>query len=149
MRVLIIDDSVVMQKIVESAIRNTGLEITAVLHAANGLEGLRTLQLTNDAQPIDLVLCDIHMPVMDGLGFLSELRRRNFPANFPVVMITADPSDPHLVQALANGAVGYISKPFTVDQMRDRIASLIVESGQLAGTLPSGSHATPSLGGAA
>jgi two-component system chemotaxis response regulator CheY len=126
MRVLIIDDSVVMRKIVESALRHAGLETAEILTAANGAEALAMLEaLAGRGESLSLILCDVHMPVVDGLGFLTERSRRNlFPA-VPIAMITADSSDPHLLQAIAAGAQGYIEKPFTLAQIRTCVATLL------------------------
>jgi two-component system chemotaxis response regulator CheY len=126
MRVLIVDDSVVMRRIVEGALRHSGLELTEVLGAANGVEALGALeQAAAQDRPLDLILCDVHMPVMDGLGFLIERPRRNLAPGVPVVMITADATDPHLLRAIAAGAQGYISKPFTLEQMQACVAPLL------------------------
>jgi two-component system chemotaxis response regulator CheY len=65
------------------------------------------------------------MPLLDGPGFLLEKARRRLAPQTPVVMITADASDPHLLHAIAAGAQGYISKPFTLEQMQVRVASLL------------------------
>jgi len=128
MRILIIDDSIVMRKIVENALRRSGLKLDEVLHAANGAQGLALLETL--AEPFDLILCDVHMPVMDGLSFLREKPRRNLAPGVPVVMITADESDPHLLDAIAAGAQGYITKPFTLEQMKTSITPLLTASGQ-------------------
>jgi two-component system, chemotaxis family, chemotaxis protein CheY len=126
MRVLIVDDSIVMRRIVESALRHSDLELTEVLQAANGIDALAALeQSAAQDQPLDLILCDVHMPVMDGLGFLIEKSRRNLAPGVPVAMITADSTDPHLLRAIAAGAQGYISKPFTLEQMLASVASLL------------------------
>ena len=78
MRVLIIDDSVVMRKIVESALRHASLDISEVFTAANGAEALARLEaLAERGNSLSLILCDVHMPVLDGLGFLTERSRRN------------------------------------------------------------------------
>jgi two-component system chemotaxis response regulator CheY len=128
-RVLIIDDSAVMRKIVEAALRHAGINLTEVLHAANGLQGLAALEKASARdQSCNLILCDVHMPVMDGLGFLLEKPRRNLAPGVPVVMITADAGDPHLLQAIAAGAQGYISKPFTLEQMQTRVTSLLLNA---------------------
>jgi len=67
-RVLIVDDSVVMRRILENALRHSGLDLAEVLHAANGMEGLAALeQSATENQPLDLILCDVHMPEMNGL----------------------------------------------------------------------------------
>jgi two-component system chemotaxis response regulator CheY len=118
MRVLIIDDSIVMRKIVESALRNCTVGVSEVLHAADGKEGLAALaNSTTQRLSIDLIFCDVHMPVIDGLKFLAE--KPAYPAflRTPVIMITADPADPYLRRAIAAGAAGYIAKPFTLDQV--------------------------------
>ncbi|MDP9050374.1 MAG: response regulator [Acidobacteriota bacterium] len=123
MRVLIVDDSAVMRRIVERALRHSAPDLAEVLEAANGLEALAVLEQTSE-QPLDLILCDVHMPVMDGLGFLIEKPRRDLAPGVPVVMITADATDPHLLRAIAAGAQGYISKPFTLEQMHASVISL-------------------------
>jgi two-component system chemotaxis response regulator CheY len=125
--VLIVDDSSVMRRIVESALRHADIDVTEVVHAANGLEGLTALEtVAARGESVGLILCDVHMPGMDGIGFLIESARRNLALGVPVVMITADASDPLLLRAVAAGAQGYISKPFTLEQIRARVASLLL-----------------------
>jgi two-component system chemotaxis response regulator CheY len=149
-RILIVDDSVVMRKIVEGALRHAGLELAEVLHAGNGSEGLTALEaLAARGESIDLILCDVHMPVLDGLGFLAEKPRRNLAPAVPVVMITADAGDPHLMQAIAAGAQGYIAKPFTLEQMQSRVAALLAPANaRCNGTVPATSLAPHRIGGA-
>lgn len=131
MRVLIIDDSAVMRKIVESALRHSGLWLDEVLQAANGMEGLAAIEkAASHDEPLDLILCDVHMPGMDGLGFLLEKPLRDLAPKVPVVMITADAADPHLLRAIAAGAQGYISKPFTVQQVRAILSSVLESAGE-------------------
>ncbi len=65
LRVLIVDDSSVMRKIVERSLREAGINIEQVFPAGNGEEALGVLRQGK----VDLVLCDINMPVMDGLEF--------------------------------------------------------------------------------
>ena len=126
MKVLIVDDSVVMRMIVERVLRQSGLDVGEVLYAANGVEGLAALEKTEaSGKPLDLVLCDVQMPVMNGLDFLREKQRRNLAPEVPVVMITAEGGDPQVLAAVAAGAQGYISKPFTMQQMQSSIASLL------------------------
>jgi two-component system, chemotaxis family, chemotaxis protein CheY len=125
-RVLIVDDSFVMRKIVEGALRHAGLQLAEVLHAANGAAGLAALEdIAARGESLDLILCDVHMPVMDGLRFLVERPKRKLAPGVPVVMITADASDPYLLQAIAAGAQGYIAKPFTLAQVQTIVASLL------------------------
>jgi len=69
LKVLIVDDSSVMRKIVERALRQAGLELTEVLEASNGAEALVEVKKGS----LDMILSDINMPVMDGLEFLKNL----------------------------------------------------------------------------
>jgi two-component system chemotaxis response regulator CheY len=123
-RVLIVDDSAVMRKIVERALRQAGLDLGEVLVAGDGAAGLAALEGCAAGGGLDLILSDLHMPVMDGLEFLAERRRRGLAPGVPVLMITGDGCDPRVAEAIAAGADGYISKPFTAAQVQERIALL-------------------------
>jgi len=117
---LIVDDSSVMRKIVERALRQAGISLGEVFEASSGIEALKLLGQTR----VDLILSDINMPNMDGLEFLRQLRAQNLAADVPVVMITTESSEEHVRDAIAAGAQGYIRKPFTPDQVKDRILPL-------------------------
>jgi len=118
---LIVDDSSVMRKIVERSLRQAGITLTKVLEAGNGAEGLSTLA----DNKVDLILCDINMPVMDGLEFVKSLGNVPNAKGVPVVMITTEGSEAHVVQALSNGARGYIRKPFTPDQVKEQVIPIL------------------------
>ncbi len=120
-RALIVDDSSVMRKIVERALRQAGLESLVVHEAGSGTEGLEVLK----AKPMDLILSDINMPSMDGLEFLRQIRAQNLAPGVPVVMITTESSEEHVKQAIQAGAQGYIRKPFTADQVKERVLPLV------------------------
>jgi two-component system, chemotaxis family, chemotaxis protein CheY len=123
--VLIVDDSSVMRKIVERSLRQAGIEIGQVFESGNGLEALAVL----NERKVNLVLCDINMPAMDGLEFVKQLPKVENAKGVPVVMITTEGSEGHVVQALSAGARGSIRKPFTADQVKEHILPV------LAGTL--------------
>ena len=118
---LIVDDSSVVRKIVERSLRQAGITLTKVLEAGNGAEGLSTLA----DNKVDLILCDINMPVMDGLEFVKSLGNVPNAKGVPVVMITTEGSEAHVVQALSNGARGYIRKPFTPDQVKEQVIPIL------------------------
>jgi two-component system, chemotaxis family, chemotaxis protein CheY len=120
-RALIVDDSSVMRKIVERSLRQAGVELAEVFQAGNGAEALAVLA----DNAVELILCDINMPVMDGLEFVKQLPGMEKAKGVPVIMITTEGSESHVVQALAAGARGYIRKPFTAEQVRDHILPLL------------------------
>jgi len=120
-RTLIVDDSSVMRKIVERALRQAGLDTMVVHEAGSGVEGLDLLR----AKQVDLILSDINMPSMDGLEFLRQLRAQNLAPGVPVVMITTESSEEHVKQAILAGAQGYIRKPFTAEQVKERVLPLL------------------------
>jgi two-component system chemotaxis response regulator CheY len=120
-RALIVDDSSVMRKIVERALRQAGLESLVVLEASSGSEGLEVLK----SKKVDLILSDINMPSMDGLEFVRQLRAQDLAPGIPVVMITTESSEEHVKQAIQAGARGYIRKPFTAEQVKDRVLPLL------------------------
>lgn len=118
---LIVDDSSVMRKIIERSLRQAGLGITAVLEAGNGADAL-TLLAENR---VELILCDINMPVMNGLEFVKQLSGVENAHGVPIVMITTEGSESQVVQALAAGARGYIRKPFTAEQVKEHVLPLL------------------------
>jgi two-component system chemotaxis response regulator CheY len=126
LRALIIDDSAVMRKVVERALRQAGLEFTEVLQAANGQEALQALRDdSSNPDPLSLILSDINMPVMDGLQFLEQRRDEKLGVGIPVVMITTEGSEPLVLRAISAGAKGYICKPFTAEQVKARVLPLL------------------------
>ncbi|MGA7343132.1 MAG: response regulator [Terracidiphilus sp.] len=120
-RALIVDDSSVMRKIVERALRQAGLDPLVVHEAGSGTEGLDLLR----GRPVDLILSDINMPSMDGLEFLRQIQAQNLAPGVPVVMITTESSEEHVKQAIQAGARAYIRKPFTAEQVKERVLPLV------------------------
>ncbi|HTB96676.1 MAG TPA: response regulator [Terracidiphilus sp.] len=120
-RTLIVDDSSVMRKIVERALRQAGLELLVVHEAGSGVEGLELLR----TRQVDLILTDINMPSMDGLEFLSQIAAQSLAPGVPVVMITTESSEEHVKRAIQSGARGYLRKPFTAEQVKERVLPLV------------------------
>ena len=126
MRALIIDDSAVMRKVIERALRQSGLDLTEVMQASNGEEALEILRADGaSSMKIGLIISDINMPVMDGLQFLEARRDQQLAVGVPVVMITTEGSEPFVLRAIAAGAQGYICKPFTAEQVKARVMPLL------------------------
>jgi two-component system, chemotaxis family, chemotaxis protein CheY len=120
-RALIVDDSSVMRKIVARSLRQAGIDLAEVLEAGNGAEALGVLQKNQ----VDLILCDINMPVMDGLEFIKQLSTVENAKGVPVIMVTTEGSESHVVEALSSGARGYLRKPFTAEQVKEHVVPFL------------------------
>lgn len=116
-RVLIIDDSNTMRKIVTRSLRQAGLDCGDILEAGDGAEALELL----GRERVDIILSDINMPNMDGMEFLREKAARDNLRAIPVVMITTEAGADILAETRALGSVGSIKKPFTPDQIRETL----------------------------
>jgi two-component system chemotaxis response regulator CheY len=74
---------------------------------------------------VDLIVSDINMPLMDGLEFLRQIQAQGLAPGVPVVMITTESSEEQVKQAIQSGARGYIRKPFTAEQVKQRVLPLL------------------------
>ena len=122
--ILVVDDSAAIRKILQRVLRQTGMAIRTVVEAGDGQEALEVLK----TQKVDLVLTDINMPKMDGLQFLAALRSTPQWSTLPVVMITTEGGEAKVSEAVRLGAVGYVRKPFTADQIKEKLAALLAPS---------------------
>jgi two-component system chemotaxis response regulator CheY len=119
--ILIVDDSAMMRKIVLRALTLAGLDFQKVLEAGDGKEALELLK----EHTVELIMCDINMPVMSGLELLRAMREQNLAVGVPVVMVTTESSAEHVREAVAVGASGYIRKPFTPDHVKQKVLALL------------------------
>jgi CheY-like chemotaxis protein/glycine cleavage system H lipoate-binding protein len=106
--ILVIEDEPMVTRAVELVCEDDGLSVTAVESATGALQHLEEHQFR-------LILCDIMMQELDGFGFLQELDRRGIQT--PVIMMTGYSTVENAVRSLAGGAVDYIPKPFTADEL--------------------------------
>ena len=116
MNVLIVDDIAAIRKILRHRLQQIGLPLDQVHEAADGVEALTCLN-SNDVQ---LILSDINMPVMDGLQLLRQLKNNPKWNDIPVIMVTTEGAQGKVMEAIGLGAAGYIRKPFTAGQMREK-----------------------------
>ena len=113
-KILIVDDSATMRKIIMRVLRQAGFKIENIVEAGNGVEGLKSLVENPD---VELVLSDINMPQMDGIAFVKAVRTKHEKEKLPMVMISTESGNSMVQNALDNGANGYVSKPFTPEKL--------------------------------
>jgi two-component system chemotaxis response regulator CheY len=116
---LVVDDSATMRKIITRTIRKAGLEVDDdIREAGDGAEALTKLQEI----PSDIVLCDINMPGMGGLEFVKEARKMDSCANTKIIMISTESADELIEGVKADGANGYVTKPFTPEVIQKELS---------------------------
>ena len=117
-KLLIVDDSSTMRKIIMRVLRQAEISVDNILEAGNGVEGMQQLLSNPD---IALVLSDVNMPEMNGLDFVKEIRKSHTKEKLPVIMVTTECGQGLLANALEEGANGYVCKPFTPETIRSAL----------------------------
>jgi two-component system, chemotaxis family, chemotaxis protein CheY len=112
---LLVDDSRAVRLAARRMLATLDFELIEAVDGADALEKMRT------AGPIDAVLLDWNMPVMDGITFLRTLRADASLAQPKVVMCTTENDLPKIVEAIQAGANEYIMKPFTEEIVREKL----------------------------
>jgi two-component system, chemotaxis family, chemotaxis protein CheY len=118
--ILIVDDSAAIRKILQRVLKQAEVPIGKIYEAGDGLEALATLK----AESVNLILSDINMPNMDGLQLLAQIKSDAQLAKVPVIMITTEGSQAKVMEAVQLGAAGYVRKPFTADQIKEKLVGL-------------------------
>ena len=119
--VMIVDDSAAIRKILQRVLIQAEVPLGKVLEAADGVEALEKLK----TEKVGLILSDINMPNMDGIELLSRLKADDAFKAVPIVMVTTEGSQARVLQALELGAVGYVKKPFTAEQIKEKLTGII------------------------
>lgn len=120
MKILVVDDSAVMRKMIIKTINLCGLDVTDIFEAGNGEEGLDVLR----KRKIDLLFADVNMPVMDGLQMLSEVRKREVIKNLPVLIVSTESHKERILEIERQDA-GFVHKPFTPEILREKILETV------------------------
>lgn len=117
--ILIIDDYPVTRRVLSHILERSGFEI---ITAENGLEAL---ELINSPEQIDLIICDIAMPEMDGLTLLENLRSNPDHVQLPIIMLTASGQDEDRIRAESLGASGFLTKPASSTEILNAVGNFL------------------------
>jgi len=121
LNILVVDDSTAIRKILIRVLRQTALAIGEIFEARDGVEAMDVVR----NHPLNLVLSDINMPNLDGLGLLEQLKTSDQWKGLPVVMVTTEGGEEKVSRAIRLGSAGYIRKPFTSEQIQEKIGALL------------------------
>lgn len=119
MRVLVVDDSMVMRRIVTRTLRQADFDVSDIVEAADGRQAYEIVM----TDPPDLVLSDWNMPEMTGIESLRAIRAAG--SNVLFGFVTSEGSEEMRVEAAAAGAAFLIAKPFTADTFRDVLGAYV------------------------
>ena len=124
LRVLIVEDGITMRMFYRDVLERAGFEVE---EAVNGLEGVERAMTGS----FDLLVVDINMPKMDGLQLLAAMKNSHEWRDVPVVMITTEGGETKVGEAVRLGAAGYVRKPFTADQIMEKLVGILEPAMQL------------------
>jgi len=119
LKILLVDDSPTMRRIIGKFLTNNGF--VHVLEAGNGLEALELMDLTG----VDLIVSDLHMPIMDGLIFLEKIKANSRTRDIPFIMLTVEATQKTMNKALSMKIDSYIVKPITEKLFMEELLRVI------------------------
>jgi len=119
--ILIVDDSAAIRKILQRVLGQAEIPVGSVFEAGDGAAALEILK----KQSVGLVLSDINMQNMDGLELLGHIKANEEWRKVPVIMITTEGAAAKVREAVELGATGYVRKPFTAEQIKEKLAGLL------------------------
>ncbi len=117
-KILIVDDSESIREVLAFSLQNAGYE---VLQACDGIDALKFFQ----GQPIDLLLTDYHMPNMNGLELIGNVRKIDEYRFVPILVLTTE-NQTNIIQDAKNaGATGWLLKPFSSEKLLQTLRKVI------------------------
>lgn len=120
-RVLIVDDSPAMRSVIRRVIVLSGFDLEECLEAEHGGEACRMLQ----ERPVDVILTDINMPVMNGERLLEAIKANVALEAIPVLVVSTDATEHRIRRMLELGAQGYVTKPFFPESLRGELERVL------------------------
>lgn len=122
MKILSVDDSAIVRRIIQGAVETLGYEL---LEACDGIEGFSVLE--EEYMDVGLILLDWNMPGMNGYELLKKVKEFDEYKEIPVMMVTTETEEENIVKAIKAGAANYLIKPFTMEEMMKKILECLGE----------------------
>ncbi|MEI9937591.1 MAG: response regulator [Pseudomonadota bacterium] len=119
--VLVVDDSAVMRRMIVRSMAVAALPVRKVLEAGGGKQAFELLCL----HWIDLVLCDINMPEMNGVELVEKMVGDALTAKVPVVMVSTERSQVRIEQLRRLGVTAYLNKPFRPEELAKTVREVL------------------------
>jgi len=119
--VLIVDNSVIIRKMVAKTLGISDLDISGYYYAENGRQALEQL----DENWIDIVFADINMPVMNGIEMIEEMNKKDLLTTIPVVVISTERSRERIDRLKSMGIGAYLQKPFVPEEFARVVKELL------------------------
>ncbi len=113
--ILLVDDSATVRAVISKALTLAGVDINELYQAGNGEEALQVLE----KEWVDLIFCDISMPVMDGEELVTAMNENGMIDTIPVVIVSSAGSEPRVARLKEKGVKDYVQKPFTPERIRE------------------------------
>ena len=123
-RFLVVDDNPVNQRLLTIVLERRGHIVDV---AGGGFEAVEAVQ----TQRYDVIFIDIHMPDMDGVTAIAEIRKIRNYAHVPIIAVTADNNYGDRQKYMGLGADGYMTKPFQIDKLHEEWESLVYSHEQI------------------
>ena len=120
MKILVVDDSSTMRRIIKNTLQRLGYE--DILEAEHGLEAWTILEANND---INVLITDWNMPEMNGLDLVKKVRAEQKYADMPIIMVTTEGGKAEVITALKAGVNNYIVKPFTPQVLKEKLEDVL------------------------
>lgn len=117
--IMVVDDSASLRQVVGIALKGAGYD---VLEAVDGMDALAKLR----GQKINLVVCDVNMPNMDGITFVKEIKQLPNYKFTPVIMLTTESQEGKKKEGQAAGAKAWVVKPFKPEVLLGAVAKLVL-----------------------
>ncbi|GAB2871968.1 response regulator [Pseudoduganella ginsengisoli] len=117
--IMVVDDSASLRQVVHIALKGAGYD---VVEAADGQIALNKL----DAQKVNLIVCDVNMPNMDGISFVRELKQKPSHKFTPVIMLTTESQEEKKREGQAAGAKAWVVKPFRPEVLLGAVQKLVL-----------------------